>query len=100
MPRRQTVFIPNDFMGSRRETATLLVGTAREFDIHQRDIASTSLGFWITPELEGFIYDDAESDEVDAGQVGETIGEIAADLVTDTQPSGNRAAKNNPKKGK
>lgn len=96
MSQRQSVFIPNDMMGSRKETATLLVGTAREFGIAQRDIASTFNGFFITPELEALIYDEGEDDEVaDAGQVGETAGEIAADLVTDTtETSGNRAAKN------
>lgn len=94
MAQRQSVFIANNFMGSRQATAVLLVGTAREFDIPQRDIASTYSGFWITPELEALIYD--ESDEIeDAGQVGETAGDIAADLVTDTNTSGNRAAKKN-----
>lgn len=92
MSQRHSVFVPNNMMGSRHETAVLLVGTAREFGIHQRDIASTSNGFYITPELEALIYDEGE--EVDEDEQGETAESIAADLLTDTTTSGNRAAKN------
>lgn len=44
-------FVPASLAGSRHETAVLLVGTAREFDIPQRDIASTYNGYYISEAL-------------------------------------------------
>jgi hypothetical protein len=41
-------FIPNDAAGDRRRTAVLLVGTADEKGIDQRDIATTHTGFYIS----------------------------------------------------
>lgn len=100
--RTHPVFIPNNFEGDRHRTAVLLVGTAREFNVPQREIASTMGGFYITSRLADILDEEAaDSDEVDSGQIGETAEEIAADLVTDTNTSGNRAAKTNTsKKGK
>lgn len=67
-------FVPNDTQGSRRETAVLLVGTADEYDIPQREIASTRDGFRISEKVAialGYVDEDGEdtSDgEIDGGQ--------------------------------
>lgn len=59
-------FVANDAAGSRRDTATLLVGTAREYGISQRDIASTHTGYYITDALAKILYaDDDEPAEAD-----------------------------------
>lgn len=44
-------FIPSDAAGDRRSTAILLVGTAQEKDIDQRDIATTHTGFFVTDAI-------------------------------------------------
>ena len=83
---KRSEFIPEDTMGSRRETAVLLVGTAREYGIPQRAILSASGGYWITKELADIIYDEA-----DANAEPEPEPEPKASKKT----SGNRAAKKN-----
>jgi hypothetical protein len=50
------VFVPND--GDRQSLATLLVGTAAEYNLPQRSIRATARGFWITSELADIIYDE------------------------------------------
>lgn len=80
-------FVPNDTAGTRTDTAVLLVGTAHEHDIDQRDIASTTGGYWITDRLAALVFE--EGDEADA----------EPETEPDTEPkgsntSGNRAAKN------
>jgi hypothetical protein len=73
-------FVAADAAGTRAETAALLVGTAREFDIDQHDIKRASNGYYISDRLADVL--DAESDE-------------------DTHnTSGNRAEKKSRKKGK
>lgn len=73
--RRLPHFVPAQYAGSRKDTAVLLVGTAREFGISQHDIQSAQRGFLISQRLQDVLYD----------------GD-----ATDT--SGNRAAKKNSKK--
>lgn len=63
---------------SRRDTAVLLVGTADEFGINQRDIRAVSGGFVISDALAAILYPEIETEP----------------SVSDHQPSGNRAAKN------
>lgn len=78
-----TVFVPNG--DNRRETAILLVGTAREFGIDQRSIRTASGGFYITEDLADVLYDESEQDEP----------EPAPEDKGTTKTSGNRAAKKN-----
>lgn len=73
---KRPVFVPANKMGSRHETAVVLVGTAREFDVPQDDILSTSHGYRITERLADVLYNEG--------------------VLTKT--SGNRAAKKNSKK--
>jgi hypothetical protein len=73
-----TVFVPSG--DSRRDTAVLLVGTAREYDIDQHSIKMVQGGFRITEELADVLYSDTKSKR--------TARKRAA------KPSGNRAAKN------
>lgn len=66
------MFIPNSHQGSRRDTATLLIGTAEEHGIDKRSIKATSRGFNIPDELaellgveapEAEVVDETEEDE-------------------------------------
>lgn len=86
----QRHFVPENTMDTRKETAVLLVGTAREFGISQRSIQSTYGGFWITQELADVLYDESEQDEP------EVSGNPEPEPVTKKKTSGNRAAKNQP----
>ena len=72
-------FVPADTEGTRQETAILLVGTAREFDIPQREIASTMGGFNISQRVFDAVWPTDEAEEAD------------------TKTSGNRAAKKRTK---
>lgn len=81
-------FVPDATMGSRKDTAVLLVGTAREYGIAQRAILAAHGGFWITDELAAIVYDEDEQAEVSGN-------ETEAETST-TETSGNRAAKNQP----
>lgn len=56
-----SVFIPSDRAGSRKDTATLLVGTAREFGIGQHDIKTAPTGFRITERLAKVLYDEQDN---------------------------------------
>lgn len=86
-------FVPDDTMDSRKETAILLVGTAREFGIPQRSIQTTYGGFWITQELADVLYDESDDEpEVEA----EPEAEPKTKSKSTTKTSGNRAAKNQP----
>ncbi len=105
---RHTVFVPEDSAGTRQETAVLLVGTAREFGIHQRDIKSAHGGFWITDVLADVLYDEAaepvepEPESVPAVSTAQTKAKKStttkakASTTSTTQTSGDRAAKNEP----
>ena len=48
------MFVPNG--KSRTETAILLVGTAREYGIDQREIRATATGFHISDRLAELVY--------------------------------------------
>lgn len=73
MTNRHPHFIPDSHAGSRKDTAVLLVGTAREFGIDQHSIkAVQGSGFRITQELADVLYHESD----------------------DSNASGNRAAKN------
>lgn len=87
---KHPVFVANDTAGTRRDTAVLLVGTAREFKIHQRAIQSTHNGYWITDELADVLYDEGVTDEVSGNDAVEPEPE------PNKKTSGNRAAKNKP----
>lgn len=78
MSTSHPVFVPAGLQGSRRDTAVVLVGTAREFGIHQSAIKRTATGYDITTELADVLYDE--------GVLKKT--------------SGNRAEKKNSQKGK
>lgn len=81
------VFVPNG--DSRQETATLLVGTAEEYNIDQRSIKVANSGFLITEELADIIYDGAEV-EVEAEKPGPK---------TTKKTSGTKAVKNDSTEG-
>lgn len=95
-------FVANDSAGTRKETATLLVGTAREFNISQQDIASTHDGFYITEALADVLSREMadEADEQAEVSGNETPAkpkattETAKKTPSDKKTSGNRAAKN------
>ncbi len=93
-PRSHPVFVQNDTAGTRQDTAVLLVGTAREFDISQQDIQSTQGGFWITEALADVLYAEAEQEAEPEAEPAP-----AAEPSTTKNASGNRAAKKTPKKG-
>lgn len=78
-------FVPDNTEGNRQETAVLLVGTAREFDIPQREIASTRGGYMI-------------SERVFEAVFGSDVEVVHEDPTEDhTKTSGNRAAKKRTK---
>lgn len=62
-------FVPDSQEGNRRDTAVLLVGTAAEFEIPQREVAATRGGFRISQN----VYDALgwNEDEAIDGSVGE-----------------------------
>lgn len=89
MGSRHTVFIPSDHAGSRKDTAILLVGTAREFGVSQQDIASARTGFYITQHLADIL--EQETAEPEAEESTTTTEPKKAKSPKKT--SGNRAAK-------
>ena len=72
-------FIPNGFLGSSRDTAVLLVGTASEFEIDQHDIVKTQGGYNISDALHEILKAETEVSR------------------NPKKASGNRAAKKNSK---
>jgi hypothetical protein len=78
-----SVYVPNG--ESRQETAVLLVGTAEEHGIDQREIRASNGGFFISEALADLLYDD---------QPGEPAPVKTEDKTSTTKTSGNRAAKN------
>lgn len=56
-----TAFVPNG--DSRKETAILLVGTAREYGLDQRSVRMTSGGFYISDELAHILSEEMGEDE-------------------------------------
>lgn len=82
---RKHLFLPTT-AEDRDETASLLVGTAQEFDISTRDILVTPSGFWITERLMDLLVD-----EKVLSPSGERLS--AKKRSTKTKTSGNRAAK-------
>lgn len=71
-------FIADSLGGSRKDTAILLTGTAREFHVHQREIKAVQGGFRVTQNMHDVLYDE--------GVLGRKT----------KKTSGNRAAKNKP----
>lgn len=96
------VFVP--FGDNRKETAVVLVGTAREFGIHQRAVLAAAGGFWITEELAAHVFEDQASDapkpepepkpEPKATPKAEEQDKPAPKKTASKKTSGNRAAKN------
>ena len=70
-----TAFVPNG--DSRQETAILLVGTASEYGIDQREIRATSGGFYISDRLADLLVDEDSEASSPASDLGESeeIGE-------------------------
>jgi len=89
------LFVANDSAGTRRETATLLVGTADSFGISQRSIRSTRSGFYITEELAEAVYGDADEPEAEEVEEPSKPAKKTTSKKSSTKKtSGNRAAKN------
>lgn len=86
-------FVPADAVGTRSETAALLVGTAREFGISQHSIKRAGNGYYITNELADILEAEYAEDEVQEETEVETE-------VSGNESSGNRASKKKQKKGK
>lgn len=89
------VFIESSFAGSRQETAILLVGTAREFDIPQREIASTHTGYYISERLADVLAAEM-GDEEETEAEPEAEPEVEPDTTAEKpsrkkKSSGNRA---------
>lgn len=96
--------VPSDAYGTRQETAVMLVGTAREFGIDQRDIASTYNGFRISQALSDVLYEEEEG-EPEAEDMFEAepppvivtttpVPKAPAKKTAAKKTSGDRAAKN------
>lgn len=84
----RTVFVPSG--DSQRDTAVLLVGTAKEHGVDQRSILSTVGGFWITQNLSDLVFGEAEAaPEPEPEPEPKTTRKRASSKKT----SGNRAAK-------
>ena len=80
------MFVPDG--DSRQKTAALLVGTAYEFEIPQREIRATTGGFVISDALAQVLQDeDVLSDE------GKILVRSPSTKGTTKKTSGNRAAK-------
>lgn len=88
------IFVPDG--ESRQDTAVLLVGTARDYDIPQRSIKATVGGFYITEALADVIYEDApgEPEEAEEPPLPEAEPKKATKKSTTKKTSGSRAAKN------
>jgi hypothetical protein len=87
-------FVPNDTAGTREDTAVLLVGTAKEHGLPQRDIASTHGGYWITSRLADLVFEEGEEIPEDDGADASDEGQDTAESESTKKASGNRAAKN------
>lgn len=80
-------WVPQDTAGSREETATLLVGTAKEHDLVVRyHVRSTRGGYWISDALADLAFEDEDV----SGNGDEPEPEPKP---TTKKTSGNRAAK-------
>lgn len=75
------IFVPNG--DSRRDTAILLVGTARDAGLSDRHVHASNGGFYISEELADLLYADPDAEE-------------AQESKSTKKTSGNRAAKNTP----
>jgi len=99
-----TAFDPNG--DSRRETATLLIGAARDADLDDaRHVRATQGGFYISDELADLLYDEQDSEQ--AEETVQAEPEVSGNPDPEPEPepkttrkrsskkaSGNRAAKN------
>ena len=81
------VFVPNDTAGDRKNTAILLIGTAREFGVDTRAVKATQGGFFITAELADLVFDETEPEPEPEPK--------PAKKAAPKKTSGNRAEKNN-----
>lgn len=84
-------FVPNG--ESRRDTAVLLVGTAREFGIDQRSIRSSYGGFWITDEVKEaltgvFDKEDADMASLSLMTPGQSDEQAEDDVLDAEAPEG------------
>lgn len=72
-----TVFVPNG--DSRQATAVLLTGTAREYDIDQREVKAVNGGFFISDRLADIVYEGGtEGEALDTSDVEPLEGEADA----------------------
>lgn len=85
---------------SRRDTAILLVGTADEFGIDQRDVRAVRGGFRISQAMADVLYDEREQTEDEQAEGTEPEDEqpeepkAPAKRSRSKKTSGDRAAKN------
>lgn len=96
----RTAFVPD--VGQRKETAILLVGTAKEAGIDPRSIKMVQGGFWITEELADLVFEDggaeAQTEEVQTAQDPEPEEKPKPKAKSSKKKaSGDRAAKNTDK---
>lgn len=91
MSTRFPNWVPDDTVGTRKETATLLVGTAKENDLVVRHhVSSTRGGFYISDALADLVYDDTAEPEAEP----EPKKKAEPKKASTTKTSGNRAEKN------
>lgn len=96
-------WVPNNTMDTRRDTAVLLVGTAKEHGLVVRHhVASTQGGFYITDTLADVLYDEDEDEDTEpvsgnGDDAGTATAEATAEATTKT--SGKQAAKTTSQEG-
>lgn len=97
-PGGYTAFVPDG--DSRRDTAVLLIGTAREYQMDDaRVVRAVAGGFYISDELAELLYDEDEQEPEVSGNP-ETKAPAEAPKASrkrsssKKKASGNRAAKN------
>jgi hypothetical protein len=87
-----TAFVPNG--DNRRDTATILLGTAQEHGLDDsREVVAVQGGFYISDKLADVLYDEGVSEEPEPKPESKPKAK-AKKRTTTTKTSGNRAAKN------
>lgn len=95
-------WVPQDAAGTRTDTATLLVGTAREFGLVVRHhVASTVGGYYITDALADLLESEADTDDTDDSDEAEpeVSGNETKAKAAPKKTSGKTAAKNDSQEG-
>jgi hypothetical protein len=98
-------WVADDAAGNRQNTAVLLVGTAKEYNLTVRHhISSTRGGFYITDDLADLLEDSEDGEDTKDEDVEQEVeGQGSETTKTETKSakktSGNRAAKNASQEG-